>query len=234
MPTPASDSNLPVDPDHDHEHVDDDAENTAPVDSDVTDELAENPVPTKKDEPAAPAPAPAPAGDDVAPKRPRGRPRKETAATPAKKDAPGADVAPKADRAAQVTDILQLKASAIGDMVMMLAGWPRLTAEECAVIDKEFEAREIPPEWKKAAIVAMVVWPRASQDNRIRKALGVGQVDGGDEPQRQRDELARQRAELEAQRAQAQAAPAPAPAPQIKPVPTVAARPQADKPKSYL
>lgn len=208
MHKPTSQIDLPVDPDHDHEHVDDDAENTAPVDSDVTDEPAENPIPAKKDEPAAPvAPtAPAPAGDDVAPKRSRGRPRKETAATPAKKDVPGADVAPKAaprsEQVDQLRGLLQLRASAIGSMACQIAGWPMLTAEESALIDAEFEGWTPPAEIKKAVVLGIVVLPRAMADNRLRQMIGLGPVDGGDASGEARRQLAQQRAELERQQAE--------------------------------
>lgn len=236
-----SQTDLPIDPDHDHEHVDDDAENSAPVDEAVTIEPDENPIPAKKDEPAPAAPAaPAAAGDDVVPKRPRGRPRKETAATPAKKDA-GADVTPKAaprsEQVDQLRGLLQLRASAIGGMACQLAGWPTLTAEESALIDAEFEGWTPPPEMKKVFVLSIVVLPRALADNRLRRMIGLGPVDGGDEPDEARRQLAQQRAELERQQTelaqqraelrQAQAQPAPATV-QAQPAPA-ASRGKRDK-----
>lgn len=248
-----SQPDLPIEPGDDHDHVSgenaaagDQADDQGEKNDDQQDD-EQNPTPAKKDEPAAPAAppaAPAAPGADVAPaKRGRGRPKKDA---PAKKDtaaaaAPGADVAPKApgrsEQVEQMKALLQLRASAVGSIAMQLLGWAPLDQQEAAAIDAEFEGWTPPPELRKIAVVAMVVLPRASQDNRVRNFIGLGPVAGGDAPDVARAQLAQQRAEMEAaqrQQAQTQAQAQQAAPPPEQPKPTASAAPKAAPAKSYL
>lgn len=192
-----------------------------------------NPRPSKRGDKPAPAPTPAPepapepaqapapvqqAGAEVAPKRGRGRPKKN--AEPAKK-APqpaGADVNPQ--RAAQVDAIkglLQLRASKIASLACMVVGWEQLNQEEEMLVDAEFEGWTPPPEARKAVVLAVVALPRALADNRIRSLVGLPSVGGGDDAAQRAEAMRAQQQAMQAQQQAQQAAPVVVESPQDQP-----------------
>ena len=96
------------------------------------------------------------------------------------------------------------------------------------MLDAEFEGWSPPPEYRKAAVVAIIALPRALNDNRIRRMVGMDPIAGGELPEQRRAELAAARQQQAAPAPQPQPPPQPAPAPQPQqaaPAPQAAAAP---------